>query len=76
VAEDIPGGESPIIQLVQQAWRRETDFAREVPHLCPGHPDYKAYAGLNPMDRVVFIRRLIPRAVAVFQERLEAGGRG
>lgn len=74
VAEDIPGGESPIIQLVQQAWRRESDFAREVPRLCQDHPDYESYARLNPMDQVVFIRRLIPRAVGAFQERLEAGG--
>lgn len=73
VTEDIPGGESPIIQLVQQAWRRETDFAREVPSLCRDHLDYESYARLNPMDRVVFIRRLIPQAVTAFKERLEAG---
>ena len=76
VAEDIPGSESPIIQLVQQAWRRESDFAREVPRLHPDHPDYEAYGRLNPMDRAVFIRRLIPMAVAAFQERLEAGSQG
>ncbi len=76
VAEDIPGSGSPIIQLVQQAWQRETDFAREVPRLNLDHPDYEAYGRLNPMDRAVFIRRLIPKAVALFQERLEAGGQG
>jgi hypothetical protein len=76
VAEDIPGGETPIIQLVQQAWRRETDFAREVPRLSQDHPDYESYARLSPMDQVVFIRRLIPRAVAAFHERLEAGDLG
>lgn len=76
VAEDIPGSGDPIIQLVQQAWRQESDFAREVPRLRPDHPDYEAYARLNPMDRAVFIRRLIPRAVAAFQERLEAGRQG
>ncbi len=76
VEEDIPGGESPIIQLVQQAWRQETDFARQVPRLAADHPDYEAYARLNPLDRVVFIRRLIPQAVAAFRERLEAGEQG
>lgn len=71
--EAVPGGEEPIIRLVQQAWRRQTDFAREAPGLAPGHPDYEAYARLkNPMDRGVFIRRLIPRAVAAFGEQLEA----
>jgi hypothetical protein len=74
--EEVPGGENSIIQLVQQAWRRETDFAREVPRLCRDHPDYGAYAPLNPMDQAVFIRRLIPQAVAAFQERLEAGQPG
>lgn len=74
VEDEVPGGESPLIELVQQAWRRETDFAREVPLLRGDHPDYQAYGQLNPMDRAVFIRRLIPRAVAAFQERLEAGG--
>lgn len=71
--EEIPGGESPIIQLAQQAWRQETGFAREVPCLSQVHPDYETYARLNPMDRAVFIRRLIPRAVAAFQKRLETG---
>ena len=74
--EEVPGGDDSIIQLVQQAWRRETDFAREVPRLCRDHPDYEAYAPLNPMDRAVFIRRLMPRGVAAFQERLEAGKQG
>ena len=71
--EEVPGADSALIQLVQQAWRRETDFAREVPRLSPNHPDYQAYARLNPVDQAVFIRRLIPRAVAAFRERLEAG---
>ncbi len=72
VEEDIPGAESPIIQLVQQAWDQEADFVRQVPRLSRGHPDYAAYARLNPLDQGVFIRRLIPRAVAAFQERLAA----
>jgi hypothetical protein len=73
VEEEIPGGESPLIQLVQRAWSRETDFAQEVPRLSLDHPDYAAYARLNSLDRVVFVRRLIPQAVAVYHERLEAG---
>jgi len=71
--EEVPGEKESLIQLVRQAWRRETEFAREVPSLAADHPDYAAYARLNPLDRVVFIRRLIPQAVATFRERLEAG---
>lgn len=68
--EEAPGSEAPIIQLVQEAWRRETDFAREVPALDGEHPDYQAYVRLNAMDRSVFIRRLIPQAVDAFREGL------
>lgn len=71
--EEVTGGEIPIIQLVQESWRQETDYVPEVPRLSREHPDYPDYAALNSMDRVVFIRRLIPQAVAAFQERLEAG---
>ncbi len=45
--EGVPGGERPIIQLVQEAWRRQVEFAREIPRLAADHPDYQAYARLN-----------------------------
>jgi len=73
--EEVPGGGDSIIRLVEEAWRRDTDFAREVPRLAGNYPDYEAYVRLNPIDRVVFVRRLIPRAVQAFRERLEAGER-
>ena len=74
--EGVPGGERPIIQLVQEAWSRQVEFAREIPRLAADHPDYQAYARLNHPDRGVFIRRLIPRAVDTFRERLAAGNQG
>ncbi len=76
VTDEVSGEDTPIIQLVRQAWRQETDFARQVPGLSGNHPDYETYARLAPMDRAVFVRRLIPRAVAVFREGLEAEGQG
>jgi hypothetical protein len=74
--EEMAGDEETIIGLVQQAWRRTKDFSREVPNLSRNRPDYSAYARLNALDRVVFIRRLIPRAVAAFREKLEAEQQG
>lgn len=71
--EEVPGVDRPIIELVQRAWRQEAAFAREVPKLSPQHLDFEAYLRLNPMDRAVFIRRLIPRAVAAFREQVAAG---
>lgn len=70
--EAVPEADTPIIQLVRQAWRRGEAFAREVPDLAPEQPENEAYAKLRPMDRAVFIRRLIPRAVARFRELVEA----
>ena len=68
----MPEAEAPIIELVRQAWRQGDEFGQEAPVLTPEHPDYPAYAPLNPMDRVVFLRRLIPRAVGTFRDRVEA----
>ncbi len=69
--EGVPGMETPIIELVRQAWRRGAPFARELPQLSPQHPEYHAYSRLQSMDQGVFLRRLIPRAVAQFQEQVE-----
>ena len=67
----VPEAETPIIELVRQAWRLGAGFGQESPALAPEYPDYPAYARLNAMDRMVFLRRLIPRAVASFRERVE-----
>lgn len=67
----VPEAETPIIELVRQAWRLGAESGQESPALSPEYPDYPAYARLNAMDRMVFLRRLIPRAVVSFRERLE-----
>jgi hypothetical protein len=66
-----PAAEAPIIDLVRQAWRLGAGFGQAHPALSAEHPDYPAYARLNSMDRVVFLRRLIPRAVACFRDQVE-----
>jgi hypothetical protein len=71
--ETEPGADRPIIELVRQAWRLGATFEQAAPALAPDHPDYPAYARLKPMDRVVFLRRLIPRAVAAFRDQVELG---
>jgi hypothetical protein len=67
-----PEAEVPIIALVERAWRLGNDFGREAPALSPEYPEFPAYSRLAPMDRVVFLRRLIPRAVAAFHSQVEA----
>jgi hypothetical protein len=67
-----PGAETPIIELVRQAWRLGAGFGQDAPALVPEHAEYPAYARLKAMDRVVFLRRLIPRAVACFRDQVES----
>jgi len=68
-----PEAEVPLIALVGRAWRLGAGFGQEAPDLVPDHPEFPAYARLTPMDRVVFLRRLIPRAVATFRDQVESG---
>jgi hypothetical protein len=65
------GASIPLIDLVRRAWRGGQGPGYEMPVLSPEHPDYAAYARLGPMDRIVLVRKLIPRAVASFREQVE-----
>jgi hypothetical protein len=69
--DTVPGMDTPIIELLQQAWRKGSAFARELPQLSTRHPEYEGYLKLHPMDQAVFLRRLIPRAVSQFRTQLE-----
>ncbi len=69
--EAVPGEKTPLIALVQQAWEQGSAFAREVPRLSAGHPEFRNYEKLPPMDRGTAVRRLIPRAVAQFRAQVQ-----
>lgn len=69
--EGLPDEDRPLIALVQEAWKEGPAFARKLPRLVPGHPDYEAYRRMNPRDQGTAIRRLIPRAVARFRAMVE-----
>ncbi len=68
---DMPDADTPLIALVKAAWSGEAAFAGAVPRLNPDRPDYEVYQKLPPIDQRVFIRRLIPKAVAEFRARVE-----
>lgn len=72
----VPEEEVPIIALVDRAWRLGARFGQEAPTLAPEHPEFPAYARLSPMDRVVFLRRLIPRAVGTYRDEVEPESQG
>ncbi|MDI6853278.1 MAG: hypothetical protein QME75_06695 [Deltaproteobacteria bacterium] len=66
-----PDEDTPLIALVKKAWSQEENFAAAVPDLDPGRPEYAAYEKLPPIDRRVFVRRLIPQAVTEFRALVE-----
>lgn len=66
-----PETEVSIIALVEKAWRLGANFIQEAPVLASAHPEFPAYVRLSPMDRMVYLRRLIPRAVATFRDQIE-----
>ncbi len=62
-----PDENLPIIALVHLAWRQSGDFGQGLPQLARSHPEYEAYQRLPQRDQGMFLRRLLPRAVAQFQ---------
>jgi hypothetical protein len=72
----LPEADVPIIALVERAWRRGNGLGQKAPALAPDHPEFPAYDRLSPMDRVVFLRRLIPRAVLTFRNQVETHPQG
>ncbi|MEJ2672700.1 MAG: hypothetical protein P8168_10985 [Deltaproteobacteria bacterium] len=68
----VPEADVPLIALVERAWRLGAKFSQETPELAPDYPEFPAYARLTHMDQGVFIRRLIPRAVATFRSQVES----
>lgn len=67
----VPDEELSIIQVLQEARRRKQTFSCQPPSLSPQHPEYVRYQSLPARDRDIFVRRLIPPAVACFRRRVE-----
>jgi hypothetical protein len=67
---EIPFGNQPLIPLIR-AFRQGSNLALiEPPKLSSGHPSFPTYAKLMDMEQRVFIRKLIPEAVAQFKEKI------
>jgi hypothetical protein len=69
---EVPEADVPIIALVERSWKLGASFGQEAPALSREHQEFPAYIRLSPMDRVVFLRRLIPRAVVAFRDQVES----
>ena len=61
----------PLIALLEAVDSAPANQATPAPALVTDHPAYADYANLIPSERHVFIRRLIPPALAEFRQRVE-----
>jgi hypothetical protein len=60
----------PIVTMIRRFHREGPPPLLEVPRIASGHPGYEEYLQLTPMDQQAFLRRSIPRAVALFKEKI------
>jgi hypothetical protein len=72
--ESPPEAALPLIALLAEVDSASTTQATPAPALRPNHPAYAEYGGLIPSERHVFIRRLIPPALAEFRRQTEEAG--
>ena len=61
----------PLLTLLDLADSAPANLATPAPDLAVDHPAYAEYEKLIPSERHVFIRRLIPPALAEFRQRLD-----
>ena len=66
--ESYPGEEYALVELIVRFDSLAPGLQAGVPLLKKDHPGYTEYSSLNTMDREVFVRRLIPRALKEVQE--------
>lgn len=59
-----------LLEMVQAFDKVRAQCLGKFPALLESHPDHGAYKKLSNGDKDVFIRRLLPRALEIFKERL------
>lgn len=59
-----------LLEMVQDFNKVKARCKDNHPELVESHPDYFAYKKLTRMDREVFIRRMFPKALETYKERL------
>jgi len=66
--EDYPGEEFSLVELITQFEKLAPGVQAKIPTLSQDHPGYEEYSRLNAFDQEVFIRKLIPEALAEVQD--------
>jgi len=60
-----------LLEMVLDFENMNVQCRSELPVLSESHPDFQSYEAANGMDREVFVRRLIPKALMAFKEIAE-----
>ena len=63
--------EYSIIEMIQAFDNVKAHCKDKPPELAESHPDHSAYLNLASRDREIFIRRMFPKALETFKDRLE-----
>ncbi len=66
--DEYPGEEFAIVELITQFEKLAPGLHAKIPHLSRDHVSHEEYSGMDALDRDVFIRKLIPKAVAEIQD--------
>lgn len=59
-----------LLEMVQDFNKVKLRCKDNQPELLESHPDYFSYKKLTRMDREVFIRRMFPKALEIYKEKL------
>lgn len=61
--ESYPGEALPLIELILHFEEVAPDLQAQTPALSKDHPGYSRFMRMNVLDREVFVRKLIPKAL-------------
>ena len=67
--EKYAGEQYTLVELISNFDQIAPNIQACIPELSKGHPEYKVYSCMHPMDQETFIRKLIPQALKDLTEQ-------
>jgi hypothetical protein len=67
----LPCEKQCILEMVQSFAKMKARVELTPPELSKSHPEFDAYEKVSDMDKMVFIRRLFPKAVEAFKKKIK-----
>lgn len=69
--EPTPFAAVPVVQLIENFTTTYAEIKNHTPELAVDHPRYREYQEAFEADRAMFVRRLVPEALELFEEEPE-----